>query len=68
MQSAGRRSRKAAQAAGSMSVPVGLFGSQIQTTRAAVAVAASATASRSIARPAGGTRVTLPPAAADTVA
>ena len=51
-----------------MSVPVGLFGSQIQTTRAAVAVAASATASRSIASPAGGTRVTLPPAAAETVA
>ena len=34
----------------------------------AVATAASATASRSIASPAGGTRVTIPPAAADTVA
>ena len=33
-----------------------------------VAPAASATASRSIASPAGGTRVTIPPAAADTVA
>ena len=61
---AGRRSRKAAQAAGSMSVPVGLFGSQIQTRRASVSTAAVATASRSIARPAGGTRVTTPPAAA----
>ena len=52
----------------STSVPVGLFGSQIQTTRAPVALAASATASRSIASPAGGTRVTIPPAAAETVA
>ena len=57
-------SRNAVQAAGSISVPVGLFGSQIQTRRASVSTAAAATASRSIARPAGGTRVTTPPAAA----
>ena len=68
MQSAGSRARKASHAAGSMHVPVGLLGSQIQTRRACVATAASATAARSISSPAGGTRVTTPPAAWQTAA